>query len=92
MPRPPQTLAQRWLRAVYAAKLSPAVRDTLAAYACFMTRTGVIRIPQQTITEMTGREPRNLRRHLAAAQAAGLLHLVDTGSRARVATYQVTIP
>lgn len=92
MPRPPQTLAQRWLRAVYAAKLSTAEVHTLAAYACFITAAGVIRVPQQTIADMTGRPRRHIRAHLAAAQQAGLIRLVDPGGRSRTAVYHIVIP
>jgi hypothetical protein len=92
VPRPPQTLAQRWLRAVYAAKLTTAERDTACAYACFITAAGVIRVSQVVIAEMTGRHPRDIRRHLAVMQQAGLISLIESAGRGRIAAYRIAIP
>lgn len=77
---------------MYAAKLSTAERDTLAAYACYITAGGIIRVPRQTIADMTGRHERHIQRHLAAAQAAGLIGLADSANRGRTATYHIVIP
>ena len=92
MPRPPQTFVQRWLRAVYGSKLTAAEHDTMAAYAAHMTRAGIIRVPQIEIVAATGRDRRDVVRHVAAAQRIGLLVLVERPARGRVAAYHAVLP
>lgn len=90
MPRAP--LYTRWLAALFAAKLSPAARDTMAAYAAHMTPDGIIRIDQSTISEWTGRDRRHITRHISQARRQGLLDIVERSGPGRPATYRATMP
>jgi hypothetical protein len=92
VPRPLQTLAQRWLRAVYAAKCTPAQAHTLAAYACYLSAAGIIQVDQQTIAEMTGRPPRKVREHVTAAITMGLLTVDAPAAPGRPTRYRALLP
>jgi hypothetical protein len=92
VPRPPQTLAQRWLRAVYAAKLSTAEVHTLAAYACFLTAAGIIHVDRQTIAQMTSRPADKIREHVATAIEMGLLRVDAAAAPGRPTRYRALLP
>lgn len=92
MPRPPQTLAQRWLRAVYAAKCSPAQAHTLAAYACYLTSAGTVQVDRQTIVDMTGRPAGKVREHVTAAIKMGLLTVDAPAAPGRPTRYRALLP
>lgn len=90
MPR--RSLYERWIAAVYASKLSPAARDTLVVYGLHMLRGGIIRIDLRTVAEWTGRDTRNVSRHISAARQLGLLEHVRRPSHGRPAVNRATVP
>jgi hypothetical protein len=83
---------RRWISAIYAAKLSPACRDTLIAYSAFMDNDGLIQVRRKEIEEWTGRPASDIARHIRKAVNAGLLDVEQARLRGRPTTYRATVP
>jgi hypothetical protein len=81
-----------WVAAIYAAKITPAARDTLIAYGLHMSRNGTIRISRDTIGEWTERGSRVLARHIQEGTRAGILEPIRGAGRGHPATYRATLP